>query len=102
VDRVLGPEVAEAPQLLVEAAERRALVAGDERRRVEPARDVGAALVEQHAHQRLDPRQEHRALLEHVLVLKRGLRPAELRRPLRADVRDRQRRRGHSVSLLRE
>jgi hypothetical protein len=78
LDRVLGAEPAEPHHFLVEAAERRALVAGDEGRGVEAGADVGAVLVEQHAHERLDAAEEDRALLEDVLVLQRGLGAAEL------------------------
>jgi hypothetical protein len=71
LDAVLGGEVAQAHDLLVEAAERRALVAGDERRGVQAGALVGPVLVEQHAHDRLDAREEDRAALEDVLVLER-------------------------------
>ena len=66
-------EVAEAHDLLVEPAERRALVAGDEGGGVQAGADVGAVLVEQDADERLDAREEDRPLLEDVLVLERGL-----------------------------
>ena len=45
-----------------------------------PAARVGAVLVEQHAHERLDARQEDRALLELVLVGQRDVGPRELDR----------------------
>ena len=61
--------VGEPAELLVEAAEGRPLVAGDERADVQAGGAVGAALVEQHAHERLDPGQEDRALLADILVL---------------------------------
>ena len=48
-------------------------------RGVQAAARVGAVLVEQHADERLDAREEDRALLEQVLVVERRLGTAELR-----------------------
>ena len=70
---VLGADLGAALELLVEAAERRALVAGDERAGLQAARAVGAVLVEQHAHEGLDAGEEDPALLEQVLVVEGDL-----------------------------
>ena len=68
-------ELAVALELLVEAAERRALVARDHRAGVKPAGAVGAMLVEREAHDRLDAGEEHPAVAEEVLVLEADLVP---------------------------
>ena len=70
---VLLDELAVARQLLVEATERRALVAGDHRAGVEAAAAVGAVLVERQADEALEPGQEDAALLEDVLVVQRDV-----------------------------
>ena len=50
------------PQRLVQTAERRAAIAGDEASRVQPGRLVAPALHQRQPHQRLDPRQIDAAL----------------------------------------
>ncbi len=72
-DVVLVAERAVARQLLVEAAERRALVAGDEGAGVQAAAAIGAVLVEQQAHERLDAGEQDAALVELVAILERDL-----------------------------
>src|SRR5204862_3903388 len=81
VQEVLSGDAAQAHDLLVQAAEGRALVAGGERGRAYAAARVGAVLVEHHAHERLDARQEDRALFELVLVGEGDIRAGELDRP---------------------
>ena len=70
---VLRAQPGAALKLLVEPAERRALVAGDERARVEAAVAVGAVLVEHEPHEALYAGQEDPAVLEHVLVVEADL-----------------------------
>src|SRR5687768_11523595 len=62
-------ELPVAAEFLVEAAERRALVAGDHRPGHQAATEVGTVLVERKPDQALDPGEEDAALLEHVLVV---------------------------------
>ena len=66
---VLGGERAEAPDLTHEPRERRAGIAGDQRRGTQPRADVGAMLIEQDSHQGLHPREEDAAFREEVAVL---------------------------------
>ena len=61
------------PQLLVEPAERRAAIAGDEARRVEAGQPVALALHQQHAHDRLRAGQEDALLAEIELVVERDV-----------------------------
>ncbi len=68
---VLGAELGAALELLIEAAERRALIAGDERARLEAAVAIGAVLVEQQPDQALHSREEDTAVLQDVLVVQR-------------------------------
>ena len=78
-------QLAVARELLVEAAERGALVAGDHRPGGQAAAAVGAVLVEHQAHERLDAGEEDPALLEDVLVVEADLAlGAAPRRPLPA------------------
>src|SRR5262249_53246225 len=63
-----------APQRLIEAAERRAAIAGDEAGRVEPSAQVALALQHHEADQRLRAGEEDPAALEGVLVFERSLR----------------------------
>ena len=70
-DVVALDELAVAGELLVEAAERRALVARDHRPGHEAAAKVGAVLVEREADEALEAGEEDAALLEDVLVLER-------------------------------
>ena len=70
---VLLEQVAVARELLVEPAERRALVAGDQRAGGEAAAQVGAVLVEHEAHESLHAGDQDAALLEHVLVVEADL-----------------------------
>ena len=72
-DQVLVEQLAVARKLDVEPAERRALVARDQRAGREPAAPVGAVLVEHEAHERLHARDQDAALLEHVLVVETDL-----------------------------
>src|SRR6185503_9667486 len=58
-----------APQRLVEPAERRAAVAGDKARGVQPGHLVARALQHQQADERLRAGQEHAPALDGVLVL---------------------------------
>ena len=64
---------AEAPELEVEARQRRARVARDQRPGAQAGEGIGAVLVEQHAHDRLDAGEEDPALLELVAVGEGGL-----------------------------
>src|SRR5215207_959633 len=75
---VLLDQLPVAGELLVEAAQRRALVAGDHRPRVEAAATVGAVLVERQTDQALEAGQQDAARLEEVLVVERDVekRPA--------------------------
>ena len=73
LDVVALDQLAVAGELLVEAAERRALVAGDHRAGHEPAAEVGAVLVERKPDEALEAGQEDAALLEDVLVVERDL-----------------------------
>ena len=60
-------------ELLVEAAERRALVAGDHRAGHEAAAAVGAVLVEREPDEALEAGEEDASLLEDVLVVERDV-----------------------------
>ncbi len=73
VDEVVLEQLAVARQLLVEAAQRGALVAGDHRPGGQPATAVGAVLLEHEAYERLHAGQEDPALLEDVLVVEADL-----------------------------
>jgi hypothetical protein len=73
LDVVALYELAVAGELLVEPAERRALVAGDHRARHEAAAKVGAVLVERQPDEALKPGEEDAALLEDVLVVERDV-----------------------------
>ena len=55
-DATLGEEFLGAPQFQIDAAERRAAVAGDKSGRVDAVGTVAVALIEQDAHQRLRAR----------------------------------------------
>jgi hypothetical protein len=70
-DVVLGAELGAALELLIEAAERRALIAGDERARQEAAFAIGSVLVEEQPDQALHSREEDTAVLQDVLVVQR-------------------------------
>ena len=70
-----------AGELAVEAAERRALVAGDHRRRAESAATVGAVLVERQADEALHAREQDAAVLEDVLVVEGDVAASRSRRP---------------------
>ena len=78
---MLGADLGAALELLVEAAEGRALVAGHERARQQSARPVGTVLVEQHAHEALDAGEEDAAVLEQVLVVQGDLAARTLAAP---------------------
>src|SRR5687767_5258324 len=73
MDVVALAELALALELPVEPAEGGALVAGDERARLQPAARVGPVLVERDPDERLDPGQEDPAVLELVAILERDL-----------------------------
>ena len=75
-DVVLAQQLAVALERLIEAAERRAAIARDERRGVETSPAVGAMLVEREPDQRLDAGEIDAALLLRVLGIQR-----ETRRP---------------------
>ena len=62
-----------APELLVEAAERRAAIAGNETRRIEAGKAIAFALHEQHADDRLRAGQEDALLAEIELVVERNV-----------------------------
>jgi hypothetical protein len=74
VDLVGLAELAVALELLVQAAERRALVAREEVGDVQPGAGVGPVLVGGQAYERLDAREEDPAVLEQVLVVQRDRR----------------------------
>ena len=65
---LLGP-----PELQVEAAERRAAIAGNEAGRVQPRAPVALALHQKHAHDRLRARQEDALLAQIELVVERDV-----------------------------
>jgi hypothetical protein len=58
-----------APQRKIDAAERRAAVAGDEARGVQAGARIAPALLEEQAHQRLRAREVDDALIEEILVV---------------------------------
>ncbi len=62
-------QLAVALQLLVEPAQRRALVARDHGAGVEAAAAIGAVLVERQPHQALHSREEYAALVQEILVI---------------------------------
>ena len=68
-DVVLLAQVAVAGELLVEPAERRALVAGDHRAGVQAAAAVGAVLIECEPDEALHAGQQRAPVLEQVLVV---------------------------------
>ncbi len=70
LDVVLVEKRFRAPEFLVEPAERRAAVAADESRRIEPGRAVHRPLHERNAHQRLRTGQEDAAGFAPVAVEK--------------------------------
>src|SRR6185503_19727422 len=61
-----------APQRLVQAAERRAAIAGDESRGVDAGGGVARALQHHQADQRLGAGEENPAALERELIVQRG------------------------------
>ena len=72
-DVVLVEKAPGGGQLLVEAAERRAAIAGDVARGVVAGREVALALQHRQPHQRLDAGQEDPAPLLGVLVVEADL-----------------------------
>src|SRR5204862_2990342 len=62
------------PQRLVEAAQRRATVTGDEARRIQAGGAVALALQHHQTDERLRAGHEDAAAVERVFVLERGLR----------------------------
>ena len=58
-DAPFAQEFFGAPEFQIDAAERRAAIAGDESGRVDAVGAIAVALVEQDAHQRLRARQQH-------------------------------------------
>jgi hypothetical protein len=79
-DVVVRADLPDALELLVEPAERRALIARDHRSGVKPAPAVGAMLVQREPDQRLHAGQQDRSLLEQVLVVERDLAPLPAKR----------------------
>ena len=73
LDVVRGEVLLRAPQRLVEAAQRRAAVAGDEAGGVQARAQVALALQQQQPDQRLRAGEEDAAALERVLVVERDL-----------------------------
>jgi len=71
MDVVTLEELARPPQGLVVTAQRRAAIAGDEARGVEPGRFVAPALHQRQANQRLGAGDEDPTGFEGVLVVKR-------------------------------
>jgi hypothetical protein len=71
-------------ELLVEPAQRRALIARDHRARVKAAGAVGAVLVEHETHEPLQAGEEHAALVEQVLVVEGDLTAGAFRLPVPA------------------
>ena len=82
-DVVLVEEAPRGGELLVEAAERRAAIAGDVARGVVAGREVAPALQHRQAHQRLDAGQEDPAALLGVLVVEADLGEHRLAPPHR-------------------
>ena len=82
-DVVLFDKAAGAPQRLVEPAQRRAAIAGDEAAGVEPGGRVALALHHRQAHQRLGPGQVDAPLVERVFVVEgdRRQRHCDLPKP---------------------
>ena len=70
---MLGEELAVALERLVEAAERRAAIAGDEGGGAKAATTVRAVLIEGKPHQRLDAGEEDEAVFLRVLGVQREL-----------------------------
>ena len=70
---MLGAQLGAALKLLVEPAQRRALIARHERAGVQAAGTIGAVLVEHQPHQPLHAREQHPALVEQVLVVEGDL-----------------------------
>ena len=75
------------PELQVEAAERRAAIAGDEAGRVQPVAAVALALHQQHADDRLRAGQEDALLAEIELVVERDVVKRHQASPLRSQRR---------------
>src|SRR5262249_47169415 len=67
-DAALLEEALGAPQLEIDAAERRAAIAGHEASGVEAVRAIALLLLEQHAHQRLRPGEQHAAGCPRVAI----------------------------------
>src|SRR5690606_18167454 len=66
LQEALGP-----PQILVEPAERRSAITGDEAGRIQAGGDIALALHHRQPHQRLNPAQIYATALERVLVVQR-------------------------------
>jgi hypothetical protein len=79
VDVVALDETLGAPQLAVEAAERRAAIARDEARGVQPGGDVALALHHRQPDQRLGAGEIDAPLVEHVFVVEADRRERHLR-----------------------
>src|SRR6266851_1749543 len=73
-DVVLLEEALGLPEVLVEAAQRRAAIAGDESRGVEPGGGVPLPLHHRQANQRLDAREIDTPLVERVFVVESDCR----------------------------
>ena len=61
-----------APEFEIEAAQRRAAIAGDEALGAQPGGAVGARLFEQQSHQRLDAAEQHRRTAFGVAAVEGG------------------------------
>jgi len=78
LDVMRGEVLLGFPQRLVEAAERRAAIAGDEAGRVEAGGLIAPALHQRQAHQRLNTGEVDSTLIGGVLVLQRHFSHARL------------------------
>ncbi len=82
LDAVFRNQLLRPPQLQVDATKRRAAIAGDETRGVQPGGLVSPRLVEHDAHQRLRAGHEHAAIFFHIAVFKPVFESAAATLPL--------------------
>jgi hypothetical protein len=74
-DHVVGGEQLGKPRgLLVQATQRRAAIAGQEARRIEPGPGVQALSIEEDADQRLHAGDERATIFEQIFVVERDFR----------------------------
>ena len=73
-DAALLQELARLPQRLVQPAQRRAAIAGDEARGVQPGGEVALALQHRQPDQRLDAGHQHPPALQRVAIVEAHLR----------------------------